>query len=135
MSQEQEQKTISPQQIAGMAALVAREMQTSYRTKKHGGYRIYEDNKIRIALDTYVPNVDILLLREEGPMTVFVAGYSSWGHPQVFHPGRWMEHLASLVPKARELKTEREAEEQEQKRRRREAPFTPIDDSAMFPGN
>ena len=41
------------------AYTVARYLRTRYESKKHGGYYVYEDDKIIIKYDTYYPNLDI----------------------------------------------------------------------------
>ncbi len=119
--------------VASAAAVVARYLKTKHRTKKHGGYDIYEDEKIRVTLDTYVSNVDVLVNLNEQWTTVFAAGYSSWGHPQIFRPGVWVEHLVeTLLPRAKEMKANQERVVAAQEAARSQERYGPIDDAAVF---
>ncbi len=98
-----------------MASLVAREMPVHYQEKKHGGYRIYQDPEIEIALDTYAPNLSITATTPNGYISVFSLACHGWGaarwaasttapidsvprgcRPSLFHPGKWLIHLEDL---------------------------------------
>ena len=69
-----------------------REMSTRHSSNKHGGYKVFEDGKISISLDTYVPNLDIQVLRDGQATTVYSAAYHSHRHPDRLHPGMWVQH-------------------------------------------
>ena len=75
---------------------VAREMSTRYSSNKHGGYKVFEDGKIRISLHTYVPNLDIQVLRDGQATTVYSAAYHSHRRPDRLHPRMWVQHLEEL---------------------------------------
>ena len=119
--------------IATMADLVAREMHTQTIGKKHGGYLIYDDGKMVISLDTFTPNINISIIQEEQPISVFSAGHRSWDRPGVFHPGRWIDHLEKLSERAQTIAAERKETEQRRSQMEHEARFTPVDDFDLFP--
>ena len=127
------EETPSAERVATMAALVAREMHTQTTKKKHGGYQIYDDGKLVISLDTYVPNINVSIIREEQPISVFSAGHRSWDRPGVFHPGRWIDHLEKLSERASTAAAEREETKRKRSQMEQEARFTPVDDSDLFP--
>ena len=127
------EETPSAERVAAMAALVAREMHTETTEKKHGGYLIYDDGKLVISLDTYVPNINVSIIREEQPISVFSAGHRSWDRPRAFHPGRWIDHLEKLSERARTVAEEREETKKKRFQMEQEARFTPVDDSDLFP--
>ena len=125
-------KEPQPQGIASMASDIATHLRTRYQGKKHGGYNIYEDEKIHISLDTYVPNLDIQVITPEGRETVFSAAYHNWHRPGIFRPGQWVEYLMGFgeqVERAkREAKEKRETEKREDLQKR----YRPIEDAAVF---
>ncbi len=104
--------------VAGQAMKVAKILTTRYSPKKHGGYQIYEDHRLYIALDTCVPNLDIRIASGDGNwVTVFSAACHSLGKPEVFRPGRWMQHLEELHSKALEAEREWKAGQERKKPR------------------
>ena len=118
-----------------MARQVAAHLKTRYISKKHGGYDIYEDDRIVVSLDTYVPNVSVQVITPQGErIPVLQASYSSWSNPQVFKEGRWLGYLKKLHRKAREAERvkiqERDRKEAEESERR----YGPVDDAAIFEG-
>ena len=131
MTQKTEYK---PEEIAAMAALVAAEMTNETRTKKHGGYVIYRDGKIRVSLDTYVANIHVQIIREGNEETVYSAGYRNHASPGHFHPGLWIDYLAGLYEQAKELRDQRKARLEEKLKTEREAKFAPVDDHEIFAG-
>ena len=123
----------SAERVATMAALVAREMHTQTTRKKHGGHQIYDDGKLVISLDTFTPNINVSIIREEQPIRVFSAGYRNWDRPWVFHPGGWIDHLEKLSERAQNAAAERKETERRRSQLEHEARFTPVDDSDLFP--
>ncbi len=118
---------------AAMARLVATHLRTRHTPKKHGGYDVYEDEKIRIMLDTYVPNIDVQIFPPgENPVTVFAASYTRWSNPEVFRTGEWMKYLEELLPKAIAERDRKEDERQEKERLERERRYGPVDDAIIF---
>ena len=120
--------------VAGQAAAVANNLTTQYWKKKHGGYNIYEDDRIRICLDTYSPNVDVSIPagedREWTP--VFCAGQHSTHSPQIFRPGRWIEYLARLHERALWVRTEREARREQEQAEEQTRRYAPVNDAMIY---
>ena len=79
-------RNLQAERVATMANLVTREMHTNTIEKKHGSYLIYDDDRLVISLDTFTPNINISIIREEQPINVFIVGHRSWDRPRVFHP-------------------------------------------------
>lgn len=74
-------------------------LQTAYRSKKHGGYSIYEDDRVYLCLDTYVPNVDMDVKLPNGRKErVFSRSYC--GYQTTYHTGKWEIYLDSLYERA-----------------------------------
>ena len=119
--------------VGTMANLVAREMHTKAIGKKHGSYLIYDDERLVITLDTFGPNINISIIREEQHINVFSAGLPSWEKPVVFHQGRWIDYLEELSEKARTIVKERKKTEQIRSQMEHEARFNPVDDLDLFP--
>ena len=129
MTQETEYR---PEQIAQMAALVAREMTTTTQSKKHGEYLIYQDGKLQIQLDSYVPNLGIRVMRGDDAESVYSAAYHNHRNPERFRPGLWMNHLAKLHEQASEMREQKAADRESREQAERETRFGPIDDSDVF---
>ena len=134
--QNQQQQTQAlgpdPARVARMAIQVAQEMHNHTVSKKHGEYQIFEDGKIQICLDTWVPNIEVDVVQGDKRITVFSAAYHSLLRPTQFHPGKWMEHLEKLNSQADQIRQEKEAARDERNRREEAARFAPIDDSGIF---
>lgn len=78
---------------------IANYLTTRNANKKHGGYNIYEDDKIYISYDTYHPNVDVYVFIEGKKHLAAI--YSGHGYRQEFHPGEWCNYVKDvLYPKA-----------------------------------
>ena len=123
-----------PAEIAQMATLVADWLRTGYRGKGHGGYNIYEDDRIHISRDTHVPNVRIALIDESGKRSeVYRASYHAHHRPDVFRPGLWIRHLASLTPSAERARDRRDAERCRQDKDEYERRHACVDDAGLFP--
>lgn len=83
-------------------------------SKKHGGYEIYEDDKIRIAYDTYYPNVQVNV-KIDGKNQL-AAIFSGHGHTQEYHGGVWEKYvIGTLYPLALIKKEECLAKQQKRK--------------------
>ena len=83
--------------IAVQAAAVANRMTTRRAEKKHGGYNLYEDDRISVCLDTYAPNIHIKIpAGENGEWTVVFGKSCHTRTPYTFRPGLWMEYLGLL---------------------------------------
>ena len=118
--------------IRANAIIVGRELRTEWRGKKHGGYNIYEDDKIVVSVDTYVPNIDISIKRGGKKLEeVYDADY--FGRIYTFHPGRWQDYLAEIAHKALETVRERMEKGRAARQAEQEKRFGPIDDSDLFP--
>ena len=118
--------------IARMASQVATHLRTNYVSKKHGGYNIYEDDKIHINLDTYVPNLDIQVITPEGKTTVFSAAYHSWRRPSIFRRGQWIQYLMGFGEQVEQAKQEAEQKRRTEKQRDTDKRYGPIEDQAIF---
>lgn len=119
------------------ARLVAEFLRTSYSAKKHGGYSIYDDGKIRVSLDTYVPNVDIWVYgvdpeSPDRPTRVYAASYHSVARPETFKPGKWLDHLAQLALKAEEVRDEKKAAREAEKVAADARRYSAVNDAHVF---
>jgi len=93
-----------------MYSEIATYLRTSYQGKKHGGYNIYEDDKIKIYYDTYYPNVDVYVKLPNGTEQM-VLNRSGHGYNQEFHSGEWENYCKDILyPKALEAKKKYEEE-------------------------
>lgn len=109
---------------------IALHMTDQSRSKKHGSYKLYEDEKIKISYDTYYPNLQVDI-KVDGAWEM-VARYSGHGYVQEYHKGRWEEYVMSLLPIALERKRKMEAEQKINEQARKEELFKPINDAAVF---
>jgi hypothetical protein len=75
-----------------------------YESKKHGGYYIYEDEKIIMRYDTYVPNVDVNVKLLDGSLQRVYSKASNSSNPHKYNPGKWEDYIASLISKVEENK-------------------------------
>ena len=130
----QDENTIPPRRIATMAMDVANVMTTSHTEKSHGGYNYYSDGMIEIRLDTYVPNLEILIIRDGMYTPVFRASHQHHESPSRYNPGRWCGHLVNLAETAREMREQRTVSNAVDKRLREMSRYSPVDDSDIFPG-
>ena len=122
--------------IASQAAAVVYNLITEHRKKKHIGYKLYEDDRIRIGLDTYAPNEEIDIKIPAGAdgkwTTVFSTTRHSPDNPNIFRPGRWTDYLAQLYPRALEVQTKRQAEIGRKQAEDRARRYEPVDDAAVY---
>jgi len=106
---------------------------TRHELKKHGGYNVYEDDKIIIRYDTYFPNVSVDIKKDGQFVTVFFR--SGHGSNSMYKRGEWEAYIQTLAPKVIAAKaTEKsiiETKEQEQ----HQSAFGPIDDGDVFKKN
>ena len=100
------------------------------RGKKHGSYKIYEDDKIYISYDTYYPNLQVYI--KVGDDRKMVAKFSGHGHTVEYHKGKWEEYAMSLLQAALARKQQKALEAQKAKREREEKRWSSVDDSAVF---
>ena len=124
----------TPETIFNAACMVANELQNKYIDKKHGGYAVYRDDRIRVTLDTYAPNVAVRIIHSaDRDETVFSCAYHSAGSPNVYRPGAWVSYLLDrLLPMAMEVAKERRTEEHTRQVKREAMLFGPVDDAAIF---
>lgn len=92
---------------------------TRYAGKKHGGYNIYEDDKIVASTDTYVPNVNLRVKVNDETEHVFGCSYD--GSCTTYYTGLWEDYLDKLYLKATETRYQLE-EHNQQQRNRKQAP-------------
>ena len=70
---------------------IANHLTTRTESKNHGGYNIYEDEKIIICLDTYYPNLEILIKKDGNKIPVL--SRSGHGHNILYRPGQWEKYI------------------------------------------
>ena len=110
---------------------IARYLKTRTEGKKHGGYLIYEDDKIKISYDTYYPNLDVHVLIDGDWQRAAI--YSGHGDTQEFHPGAWTGYVENVLhPKAQEAKKLAQQAQREREAQRLYERNCPLDDSAVF---
>jgi len=97
--------------IAHKIATICEYLYTNTASKKHGGYLIYSDDKIKLDLDTYVPNTTAIVILPKGETEhVFTASYT--GYIQTYHGGKWEDYLNELYEKALIVKEQRDEEKE-----------------------
>jgi hypothetical protein len=116
--------------IHQVAILVAQYLTTRHESKKHGGYQIFEDDRLRISYGTYYPNLNIVV--KDGDKTVTVLSRGGSGTVSEYHPGRWEDYVRSLYPKAKAAQETKEREWREKCEAEKRRKFEPIDDSHIF---
>ena len=84
-----------PDEVIKTAVLLCQYMTNRYESKKHGGYKYYEDDKISIALDTYVPNLDIYVFTPNGKRNRVLAKTNN-GDIMKYNPGKWEGYILSF---------------------------------------
>lgn len=113
------------------AAIIATYLKTRHESKKHGGYDIYEDDKIQISYDTYFPNISIYI-KFPGKDSECVYSKSGHGILSIYHPGAWEQYIDTLYPKALKAKDDLIQQRLEKEELERQKHFTPIDDRDLF---
>lgn len=121
----QKNKTICRNIIQNIC-LVCDYLTTRTTYKKHGGYNVYEDDKIITTKDTYVPNTDLYVKVGGSKVIVFSASYN--GTVYQYNPGAWELYLTKLVGKALIEKGMREHEAIEIKNAALQKNFGPVSD-------
>lgn len=109
---------------------VAGWLRTRHESKKHGGYDIYEDDKIEIWYDTYFPNLSIYV--KKGSEKVCVLSKSGHGHVSEYHPGKWEDYIRELHPRALEAKRKIDEERVQKEQLDHNKKFAPINDGDVF---
>lgn len=112
---------------------VAKHLRTRYESKKHGGYDIYEDDKIIISSDTYYPNLSVYV--KDGNKSICVLSRSGHGYNQEYHPGKWESYIRDvLMPHAIEARNKKDAERIARDEIQRSSKVCPVNDLHIFPG-
>ena len=101
---------------------------TRFATKKHGGFNIYEDDKIIASTDTYVPNVDLSV--KVNNQTEHVFGCNCYGDQVTYHTGKWEVYLEELFDKALEAKKIKDQEQLERYNQRQAERYRPASNQA-----
>lgn len=109
--------------------VITKYLKTRHESKKHGGYDIYEDDKIEISYDTYYPNRSVYVKFGSKKELVHV---SSDDKTSTHRPGKWEEYITELYEKALELKKKEEARNLEKAEKEKQDHFGTIDDSKIF---
>lgn len=109
--------------IASVAINIAVYLKTAYQGKKHGGYDIYEDDKVRIIYDTYYPNVDVYVKTPDGAKHLVLCR-SGHGYNQEYHPGDWEMYLQrTLLPLSVDARIKKEQKVKDEEARRNEEKY------------
>lgn len=129
-------KTRTTDEIHGKIIAVCNYLRTRYSSKNHGGFNIYEDDKIIAATDTYVSNVDLYVKINNEKEYVFGCNYD--GHQVTYHSGKWEDYLNNLYQCAMVVKKEKEldqAQKLEEERLKAESPASEDADSVFNEDN
>jgi len=122
-----------PESLLDACAAIATYCRTDYVGKSYGGYDIFQDEKVKIALDTYVPNISVYIKGLDGERATLVLFWNYGGFAQDFRRGKWIDYIMeTLLPRA--LEEKRKSDEAEASRREAEYQrrFGPIDDEVLF---
>lgn len=104
---------------------------TKSQYKGHGYLEWYEDDKVRLVLDTYVPNMGVEVMGKVGWIGVFGKAYHS--RPHRYRPGKWEDYLReTLWPLAEAKRLEVKAEIDRRGREEQRQRYAPVDDAATF---
>ena len=121
-----------PLKVARKAAVIANYMTSRTSSKKHGGYNHYEDGRLHISLDTFVPNITIRLHTKNGTITVYSAGYTNHARPDQFRPGRWISYMDQIFMTAVDNKYRKDRQKMQRDMESTRARYRPVDDAALF---
>lgn len=120
---------LSAADMHAWCCLIAKRLCTYYIAKNHGGYDIYEDERIIISYDTYYPNVEVEV-RDVGIV------FSCSGHypprPSLYRSGAWIEYVRTLHVKAVERHVNKEREAIRKREEQHQRQFGSVDDAAVF---
>jgi hypothetical protein len=97
-----------------MLIVIATHLTNQRESKKHGDYEIYEDEKIKIAYDTYYPNVQVNV--KISGKSHLAAIFSGHGHTQEFHGGAWEKYVSDVLYTAAVIKQQLHLEQKEQRK-------------------
>ena len=120
------------QDIVGTAMSMANLLTTKFTPKKHGGFNVYQDDRLIVALDTFVPNLSIRLITPQGKKTVYTASYHSLTRPDIHRPGHWEDYILSFKPRLEAVREEKGQKSERQAREENQRRFAPVDDRAIF---
>lgn len=110
---------------------IANNLTTKYKSKGHGGYNIYQDDKICISYDTYYPNLQVNVC-VDGKWEL-AALYSGHGHTIEFHHGAWCGYVDDvLAPKAEAARIEKEQVKKRRQEDAARAKSKPLNDAHVF---
>jgi len=119
------------EQLLDAVALVAKYLKTSYVAKSHGGYERYDDDKVCVELDTYVPNLAVYVKR--GNAQELVLHFNYGGFAQKYRPGKWQQYIMNvLLPRAEEAFYAELDYREDEVRQRHHEDFGPVDDDDVF---
>ena len=104
-------------------------LRTRYESKKHGGYNIYSDDKIFASTDTYVPNVDLMVILPDNKKE-YVFSCSYHGTVSTYHPGKWEDYIEKLYLKALDVKSEKDKEAKRERELKEQAEKAPASKEA-----
>ena len=114
--------------IHGRIITVCDNLTTRTASKKHGGYNIYEDDKIVATKDTFVPNVNLSVKTSHGHERVFSCNME--GRFVTFHEGKWENYLETLYKKALEVAAKKKEETEKKLAQERAESFAPCSKDA-----
>ena len=110
---------------------IAKYLTDQHESKKHGGYEVYEDDKIKILYDTYYPNVNVYV-KIDGKQHL-AALFSGAGITQEYHSGAWEQYVHDkLYPAALIKKAEWDKAQTERKKVAEQAKNAPLNDAHIF---
>ena len=111
--------------------LIANYLTTKRESKKHGGYNIYQDDKIRISYDTYFPNVGVHVFIDG--VAHLAVSHSGHGHTNKYHGGAWEQYVTGvLYPKAVKAEADWKAKREQRKANQERKERAPLNDWAVF---
>jgi hypothetical protein len=100
----------------------------------HGTFAVYEDNRLKVVLDTYVPNLKVFVntgLKREKWACVLAREYTGLTH--VYRPGLWEQYVQNwLFPKAQVAEERASRERREKKQEQKKINFSPVADEELF---
>ncbi len=118
------------EELFNQLVTVVTNLRTRYEMKGYGSYDFYEDDKISIRLDTYVPNLVVWLKMPNDKDCVFSSDYA--GNVRIYHHGVWEKYVAKLGEKALLAEKLVDLNREEERRRQIENDFAEIDDMVIF---
>lgn len=114
--------------VIDQATRIARNLTTGYESKKHGGYDIYDDDKIYIKYDTYYPNLSVQIKDENNTVVLSSSEY----RVGQLHYGKWVDYLYTFIDKIDKVIEQKKIEDEEKQQKLHESKYSDIDDSGLF---